>query len=535
MFTILLSALLLFAHLGQNPPSQTEKPADRCHIEGVVLNAATSDPIPRASVSLQSDKRVSGWKSVMTDAVGHFEVTNIEPGRYSLSARKNGFIESYYGQRTPGGHGTPLALTAGQHVRDICLRLTPAAAVTGRVSDEYGEAVQGVEVHALLSNIAQGQSFSPGTVGSSALTDDQGEFRLYGLAPGRYLVRVSCGLASVDETCEQVFYPGTIDPGQASVITLQGGDEYPGVDFTVRMQKGVSVRGRVQSLLGSQAEHARVMVISSDERGSRVRGVAVNGPDGSFELPNLAPGSYELQTAIEANGKLYTTRQPLEVGDTDIEGIVLTVGAGVTLKGRISVEGQSKLNLGSLQVALPPGESFVGFMPATYVSSDGSFTIGNISPGTYRLRLQPLPEGVYIKSARLGSEGVLDSGLDIGRGQLAALEIVLSSNAGQVEGVVLKDQQAYAGATVVLIPNPPRRRRHELFKMAGTDQSGRFLFRSVAPGDYQLFAWEEVAGGSYYKSDYIKNYEARGQSVHVTEGAHLSVQLDLIPAKDSNP
>jgi protocatechuate 3,4-dioxygenase beta subunit len=535
MLAMLLSALFLIASPAQNTPPLTEKPVEKCRIEGVVLNAATGAPIPRVTVSLQGDKRVSGWKSVTSDAGGHFEVTNIEPGRYSLSAHKNGFIESYYGQRTPGGHGTPLALTAGQQVRDICLRLTPAAAVTGRVSDEYGEAVQGVEVLALLSDTAQGKPSSPGTAGSSAMTDDQGQYRLFGLAPGRYLVRVSCGLASVDKTCGQVFYPGTTDSGQASFITLRGGDEYPGVDFTVQMQKGVSVRGRVQSLLGSQAEHARVMVISRDEQGSRVRGAAVNGPDGSFELPNLAPGSYELQTTIEANGKLYTTRQPLEVGDTDIEGVVLTVGAGVTLKGRVSVEGQPKLSLSSLQVALPTGESFVGFMPAAYVSSDGSFTIGNISPGTYHLRLQPLPEGVYIKSARLGSEDVLDSGLDIGHGQPAGLEIVLGCNAGQVEGVVLKDQQAYMGATVVLIPNPPRRRRHELFKTAGTDQSGRFLFRSVVPGDYQVFAWEEVAGGSYYNSDYIKNYEGRGQPVHVTEGAHLLVQLDLIPAKDSNP
>ena len=57
--------------------------------------------------------------------------------------------------------------------------------ITGRVTDETGEALARVQVYTLF--------FPPGStrgqrMGSGGQTDDLGQFRLYGLAPGDYSV-----------------------------------------------------------------------------------------------------------------------------------------------------------------------------------------------------------------------------------------------------------------------------------------------------------------------------------------------------------
>jgi hypothetical protein len=59
--------------------------------------------------------------------------------------------------------------------------------------------------------------------------------------------------------------------------------------------------------------------------------------------------------------------------------------------------------------------------------------------------------------------------------------------------------------------------------------------RNVTPGDYTLFAWEQMERGSYLDPDFLGQYEDRGQAVHLEEGGHVTVQLDAIPAAETVP
>jgi hypothetical protein len=167
---------------------------------------------------------------------------------------------------------------------------------------------------------------------------------------------------------------------------------------------------------------------------------------------------------------------------------------------------------------------------------DGSFEIGQLGDGDYQVQLWQLPEDVYLKSARLAGEDVLDSGLRVSRKQAPGLlELVLSSNGGRIDGVVMKDQQPFSGARVVLIPEPSRRTLDRFYKETNTDQYGRLTLRGITPGDYKLFAWETVEEGAYLSPDFLRSYEERGQAVHVEEGSHLAPQLQLIPAGEAAP
>ena len=67
-----------------------------------------------------------------------------------------------------------------------------------------------------------------------------------------------------------------------------------------------------------------------------------------------------------------------------------------------------------------------------------------------------------------------------------------------------------------------------------TEQSGRFSMKSVVPGDYKAFAFEEVGRGAYLNPDFLQAFEDRGQTVHLAEGDSVNVRLEEIPASESS-
>jgi hypothetical protein len=82
---------------------------------------------------------------------------------------------------------------------------------------------------------------------------------------------------------------------------------------------------------------------------------------------------------------------------------------------------------------------------------------------------------------------------------------------------------------VVLISDRFRDRR-DLLKTATTDQNGDFTLRGIAPGDYKLFAWEEIEPFSYYDPEVLRRYEEQGRSIKVSESAKVTVEAKMIPA-----
>jgi hypothetical protein len=167
------------------------------------------------------------------------------------------------------------------------------------------------------------------------------------------------------------------------------------------------------------------------------------------------------------------------------------------------------------------------------VTAEGTFVLENVSDGTYRVNVGGFPEEFYLQSARLGGVDVLGPGLTVSHNDLPGiLDVVLSSEGGRVDGVVLKDQQPVGNATVVLVPDPPNRNRSDLYSFKNTDALGRFSLLGLPPGDFKLFAWQQREGLSYADPDFIKDYEDRGTRVHIEEKRQQSVQLQVISDDD---
>ena len=77
------------------------------------------------------------------------------------------------------------------------------------------------------------------------------------------------------------------------------------------------------------------------------------------------------------------------------------------------------------------------------------------------------------------------------------------------------------------------RRRSGCENIRRSDQSGRFTLKGIAPGDYKLFAWEQIEAGAYQDPDFLKPFENRGESINIREGSRETRQLKAIPAEDT--
>ena len=144
-----------------------------------------------------------------------------------------------------------------------------------------------------------------------------------------------------------------------------------------------------------------------------------------------------------------------------------------------------------------------------------------------------LPEGFYLKSVRSANLDVMADGLEITAGSPAPLDVVVSSKAGQVSGTVLdpRTQKPAVAIMVVLVPQEKDRRdRESFYRSANTDASGQFTFKSLMPGEYRAYSWEEAEYGAWMDPDFMKPQEGRGETVSLAEGARQALQLNLIPA-----
>ena len=124
--------------------------------------------------------------SVVTDVGGRFELKGIDPGRYRLKVSRTGFVTEEYGQKTPNDPGAEIRLAPGQVLRELLFRLIPWGIIAGRILDDEGEPLPWAQVSALREIYSGGKrKLSPEVL---VPTNDLGEYRLFGLKPGRYFI-----------------------------------------------------------------------------------------------------------------------------------------------------------------------------------------------------------------------------------------------------------------------------------------------------------------------------------------------------------
>jgi uncharacterized protein (DUF2141 family) len=180
----------------QSAPPQP--PAGTGVIVGQVVDAATGRGVSDVSVTPVLSKDVTpggnaNARAILTDADGRFVLDGLPAGSYQLFARRTGYVDDFYGASVSGGEGKPIVLDEGGRFVDATIRLWKLAVIAGRVVDEAGEPVIGLQIRALRRTLVAGrwkfgEYYSEQKYASR--TDDRGIYRIASLQPGAYIVSV---------------------------------------------------------------------------------------------------------------------------------------------------------------------------------------------------------------------------------------------------------------------------------------------------------------------------------------------------------
>jgi hypothetical protein len=470
------AAITLAAQAVSPQPDQSKQ--NLCTVAGRVVTAAEGTPLKSVHVMLTAEnpgRRDPRTYGSYSDTGGVFLLKNVAPGRYRLFAERTGFVsQQYHSSDTQGG--ALLGLQPRQQVNDILFRLVLAAVVTGRVADEDEEPMAGIRVMALrrpteeeqeeesYASRQQDQLMPAG----SARTDDRGQYRIFGLKPGEYYLQATESLQPSQDLPEAqdyfvrealgaeyapVFYPGVLQRGQAETIALRPGDEAQ-VDFSLRHIKTVEISGRVFSPDGKPVN--AIIVLQDAGVEDYFEGHNTNtDAEGKFQLKGVPPGSYILMAYQQASDEVYypTARQELSVGNDNIESLTIALSRGTDFTGKVAMEGLTRPNY--IRVSLHAvGGKDLGYYGGR-VKPDGSFDLKGVPEGNYAIQVYGEDESRwYVKSARLGSDDVLEHGLEVEKGTGGTLEIVISAARTQMEGSVMQDDKPAVGARVRIVAEP---------------------------------------------------------------------------------
>ena len=409
-------------------------------IAGRVLAADTGRPVKRARV-FASAAELPGGRGVLTDDMGVFQLVELPAGRYTLSVSKSGFVSLSYGQRRPLQAGTPLQLADGQEMKDIDFRLPRGSVIAGHVYDETGDPMPGVMVRVLRYQYQQGdRRLAPA---GTAQTDDQGQYRVWGLMPGDYYVdaqsrinlpfggpagrgggaggrgggpggrgggaaaaiaglvgAVAGGNAALlfqpeDENQKAyapTYFPGVTSINEAQPITLALSQTAADIDFGLQLVHVARVTGHVTDPDGTSTWSGNVSLVAENTAGGRGGGFGMNYGsriqwDGTFEISNVPPGRYTLQARGNDNDAPQFASQPLTVGDSDIEVSVL-LGNSATITGTIVFPpSQTQLpDFSNMRVSAPSTGNSIGGQAQGRVDKDGKFTISGVQAGMHLIR-----------------------------------------------------------------------------------------------------------------------------------------------------
>ena len=154
-------------------------------IRGRLITADTGTPVRRAQVRISGPDIMP--KTAVTDANGAYEFRDLPAGRFSVNATKAGYVTMNYGQTRPFEPGKSIDLIEAQVLDKANITMPRGSAISGRIVDEFGEPVADAQVSALRSAWVNGRRrLQP--AGRMAQTNDLGQYRIYGLAPGEYYV-----------------------------------------------------------------------------------------------------------------------------------------------------------------------------------------------------------------------------------------------------------------------------------------------------------------------------------------------------------
>ncbi len=561
VFSFVLTATILGPHARAQ---STQKPAEEVgpgstklgSITGRVL--ADGQPVNNASITATSLNSTGQSRAVPTNDAGDFEVKGLEPGVYRIRAAAPGYVspstdsdeETYYRV------GDPVRLT-----------MTRGGVITGKVLRAEDEPVVAIRVRATMIRDMNGKS--PTTVEASLdeLTDDRGIYRIYGLAPGRYVVfaggRGSRGFGTNAYDNDAPTYSPSSTRDTAAEISVGSGEE-KAVDIRYRGDVGHAVSGTVIAPTNPNAPWisinlARLIEAAPDVRMSTYQNAGGKG----FEFYGVTDGEYLVwaQYAPGSGETFVSEPRRITVKGADVTGIELTAKPLATVGGELVLEpstaeackekrrplfDETLVAIQRNPKAAPKDQPQVPLYGAAQASPDktGSFVLRNLAVGQYSLEVRFFARYWYLRSitqrtaTATSKEATNSQTTDVARtwftlksgDRVTGLKVTLAEGAASLAGqiTVPPDQKLPPQMFIYLVPAEKERSDDVLrFFAAQVEADGSFALDHLPPGHYWSLAKVTSEGEltSTAKLRLPGSAEARLKIRREAEAAKFEVEL----------
>ena len=499
------------------------------HVAGVVVNAVTGDPVRGASVALLTveDSRVVASAESGDD--GGFALAGLPAAKFQLTASKRGYVTGFYDQHQD--YNSAIVTGEGQDTSHLVFKLAPTAVLSGVVTGDGGDAVEGATVmlfekphrHEPGERIEQTQT---------AQTDDTGAYEFSELTAGEYLVAVKAkpwyalpppsfqeqeteAQAALDVAYPVTFFDSTTDAGSATPIVLSMGSHE---------EADLSLHALPALRLEVAAPRKQDGSIARPELKETIFGVAVESDEPDFADPGVKGGVAELAGVAPGHYEL-TQGDPPRVVELDATGSQQVDPNAGTPTSNVSGTVQSapgEAFAGPLALALEPADG-AGTEMGPFSFSGGSFKFNGVPQGSWLVEAESSNQPLPVLSIASAGKAHAGNRITVEDKPLALVVTVSASNT-RVEGFARKDGKGVAGAMVVLMPKDATAIA-ELARRDQSDSDGSFALLNVAPGEYTAVAIEDAWEMNWADPAVMARYLPRGIAVTVTGQSNKLMHL----------
>ena len=304
--------------------------------------------------------------------------------------------------------------------------------------------------------------------------DPNGEFKIVGLTPGRWQLRVRAdGFETARET----------------VVVTEGGMTE---DVEVRLGQGSIMRGIVvDKRNGKPVESAMVSASRNKEGGFTLLAqgfmegspVTVSKGDGSFELRGVETNATWMHVMAEGYSSLNMQMEGVEDGEVR-DNLKLEMLPGGSITGKVT-DRHGAMLARRMVVAFSPGSQ--DFQQGA-TDEAGIYKIDNLQPGNYLLISVSLDdESLFTGDFMSMLSGGRFVPATVVEGETTTVDIVDTSAGGcRLSGRLTKNGVPVGGAMLSSVAMGGSGMFDFRMATARTDENGNFTFKSLAPGEYSL-------------------------------------------------
>lgn len=509
-------------------------------LRGRVTAADTGRPLRRVLIRA-SAQAAREARTVNTDQNGRWELKDLPAGSYVIQASRTGYVTAGFDQPRMTGPGRPVTVADKETRENVDISLTPGGVIVGRIVDEFGDPVSDAMVTAMRLQYMGGVR-RPLIAGPPSSSNDIGEFRLFGLAPGSYYLSAMPrgGMNPFDTpvdrvTYGQAFYPAAADVANAQRVTVRAGENIAGLVIALSPSRSARITGRAFGADSAPLRNGTVM-LSSNASPMFMGSNGTIRPDGTFSLANVPPGDYTLRTTVMG---LPTQGQPptfatadVTVNGADIDDVVLQPRAPATITGRLVGDPAvlSKIDPARVRlIATGVGPQITPGLPQPPqpLSADLVFTLQTL-PGQVSIRPITLPD-LLVRSVRLDGRDVT-KGFAVTTGAFSGtLEVEVAASTSKVVVTTSNSRgEAVPGHDVVVFVQDENAWGVALpghSAIGQTNKDGTFETPVLLPGAYFVSLADGLEPGDANDPEVLAQLRTRAQRVTLRDGDTATVQL----------